>query len=82
MTDPTAAVADAPHRRRRAPRLPGLTVVLPCFNEAPNVAQAIQTVKPWAVDVSSGVEISNNPGIKDPLKIRDFIQAVRGTDAC
>jgi glycosyltransferase involved in cell wall biosynthesis len=47
MTDPTAAVADAPHRRRSAPRLPGLTVVLPCFNEAPNVAQAIHAAR-WA----------------------------------
>ncbi|MCA9404049.1 MAG: phosphoribosylanthranilate isomerase [Candidatus Omnitrophica bacterium] len=40
---------------------------------AENVAEAIGSVNPYAVDVSSGVEKS--PGIKDPRKIREFMQA-------
>lgn len=44
---------------------------------AENVGDAIRTVKPYAVDVASGVE--TEPGIKDPLKLRAFINAVRGT---
>jgi phosphoribosylanthranilate isomerase len=37
-----------------------------------NVAKAIETVHPYAVDVASGVEAS--PGRKDHAKLRDFIQ--------
>lgn len=44
-----------------------------------NVAQAIRAVRPWAVDVASGIE--SEPGIKDPHKLAAFVRAVRTADA-
>ncbi len=46
---------------------------------AQNVGRAIREVRPWAVDVSSGVEASR--GVKDPAKIVEFIRSVRSEDA-
>jgi phosphoribosylanthranilate isomerase len=40
-----------------------------------NVAGRCRAVRPWMVDVASGVESS--PGRKDPGKVRRFIQAVK-----
>ena len=43
-----------------------------------NVQEAVTHVRPWAVDVSSGVEAAK--GIKDPAKIAAFVAGVRGAD--
>ena len=52
---------------------------------AANVGDAIRRVRPWAVDVSSGVEATGADGkpvkgIKDPARIAAFIEEVRNAD--
>jgi len=54
---------------------PGVPLYLAGGLTPENVAEAIELVQPYAVDVATGVEKS--PGIKDPEKLRRFIEAVR-----
>lgn len=59
--------------RERVPRL-----MLAGGLNPENVAARIQAVQPWGVDVASGVEPSRQPGVKDPVLVRAFIEAARG----
>jgi len=63
----------ASHRRSKVPAIlsGGLT--------AENVAAGIAAIRPYAVDVASGVEAS--PGIKDPAKLEAFLAAARPAEA-
>ncbi len=46
--------------------------------DAGNVFAAVRTMRPWGVDVSSGIESS--PGIKDGMKMRAFVGKVRSAE--
>ena len=60
------------------PRNLPLPLILSGGLDAANVDDALRTLRPWAVDVSSGVESSK--GIKDAGKIAAFITGVRNAE--
>jgi phosphoribosylanthranilate isomerase len=59
-------------------RLGGVKLVVAGGLNSMNVGEAMGILKPWGVDVVSGVEAS--PGKKDPEKVRAFVRAVRAID--
>ncbi len=57
----------------------GRPVILSGGLDAANVGEAVRTVRPYAVDASSKLELS--PGKKDISKVKEFIENVRKADA-
>jgi phosphoribosylanthranilate isomerase len=66
----SASVVENIKKRGRVVAAGGLT--------AENVGKAIKILRPWGVDVASGVEA--RPGKKDPERVRAFVRAVREAD--
>ena len=56
---------------------PGVRLLLAGGLHPGNVEKAIRRVRPWGVDVSTGVETTPGSGRKDPRKLRAFIRAAR-----
>lgn len=64
---------------RGSPNVAGKPIILAGGLNCGNVRAALETARPYAVDVSSGVEAA--PGKKDRGLMRDFVRAVREFDA-
>jgi indole-3-glycerol phosphate synthase len=76
--EPVAEVVDRPWQEEDADHLARAAaaqgrVMLAGGLSAENVRAAIEAVRPWAVDASSGLEVE--PGIKDHAKVRAYVEA-------
>jgi phosphoribosylanthranilate isomerase len=60
---------------------PGVRLLLAGGLNGENVAQAIRRVRPWGVDVSTGVETTPGSGRKDARKLRRFVEEARAAGA-
>ena len=63
----------------RFPKQSNKPVILAGGLTPANVSQAVKQTTPYAVDVSGGVE--SEPGVKDPVKVTAFIEAVKQMDS-
>ncbi len=72
---PTSGIGELADWGRAAELAHQTELILAGGLSAQNVAEAIIAVRPFGVDVSSGVE--DTPGMKDPAKIHEFVRAAR-----
>ena len=56
---------------------PDVSIIMAGGLTVANVAEAIEKVRPWGVDVSTGVE--RRPGVKDPILVRNFVGIAKAT---
>ncbi len=72
---PTSGIGELADWGRAAELARQTELILAGGLTAQNVAEAVQAVRPYGVDVSSGVEREH--GVKDPAKIYEFVRTVR-----